>query len=97
MARPAARHRVLVRTLLLHGPIVVLVALGLGWWSLIVVVLHACTALVRFDGTGLADLLCGTRVRTRATLDGGLPGRLVRYPTPEGERPRPPAQEPTPA
>lgn len=84
-ARPAARYRVLARTLLLHTPVVVLIALDLGWWSLIVVALHACTALVRSDGTGLADLLCGTRVRTRATLDGGLPGRLVRYSAPEQE------------
>ncbi|WP_067601670.1 RDD family protein [Nocardiopsis listeri] len=95
-ARSAARHRVLARTLLLHAPVVVLIALGLGWWSLIVVALHACTALVRPDGTGLADLVCGTRVRTRATLDGGLPGRLVRYSAPDTEHPRPPERWPTP-
>ncbi|MBR8743633.1 RDD family protein [Nocardiopsis sp. MG754419] len=86
--RAAPRHRVLLRSLLLQAPVVVLIALGLGWWSLIVVALHASTAVVRPDGTGLADLVCGTRVRTRATLDGGLPERLVRYAPPAEEPPR---------
>jgi hypothetical protein len=81
---PAARWRVLVRTLLLQVPVVLLVALGLPWGVLAVVAVHGSTAVVRPDNAGLADLLCGVRVRTRSLLDGGLPDRLVRYAAPAG-------------
>ncbi|OLT26732.1 antibiotic resistance protein VanZ [Nocardiopsis sp. CNR-923] len=83
---PAARRRVLSRALLLHAPVVALVALGWPWFACAVAVLHVSTALVRKDRAGLADLVCGVRVRTRSTLHGGLPDRLVRY--------RPPLPEP---
>ncbi|WP_017570701.1 hypothetical protein [Nocardiopsis halotolerans] len=80
--RPAAHWRVLARTCLLQGPVAVLVALDLPWYALAVLAVHASSALVRPDRAGVADLLCGVRVRTRATLDGGLPTRLVRYAEP---------------
>jgi len=82
LPRPASRRRVLLRTLLLQVPAAVLLTLGLPWAALAVVAAHAAGALVRPDGAGLADLLCGVRVRTRSTLDGGLPSRLVRYSEP---------------
>ncbi|MFD3688101.1 antibiotic resistance protein VanZ [Nocardiopsis sp. NPDC058631] len=82
LPRPASRRRVLLRTLLLQVPAAVLLTLGLPWVALAVVAAHAAGALVRPDGAGLADLLCGVRVRTRSTLDGGLPSRLVRYSEP---------------
>ena len=86
--RPAARRRVLVRGVLLYAPVTALVAFGLPWIALVVVAVHGSTAVVRPDGTGLVDLVCGVRVRTRSTVDGGLPRRLVRYaPPPEGEGP----------
>ncbi|WP_047872121.1 hypothetical protein [Nocardiopsis sp. RV163] len=95
---PAARLRVLARTCLLQGPVVVLVALGLPWYALAVAAAHASSALVRPDGAGVADLLCGVRVRTRAALDGALPSRLVRYSAPREEpvsaRPGSPAAAP---
>ncbi|MFI6577166.1 antibiotic resistance protein VanZ [Nocardiopsis sp. NPDC050513] len=83
---PAARWRVLLRVLLLHEPVTALVALGWHWTALAVALVHASTAVVRRDRAGAADLVCGVRVRTRSTLDGGLPDRLVRY--------RPPLPEP---
>ncbi|WAE72601.1 antibiotic resistance protein VanZ [Streptomonospora nanhaiensis] len=83
--RPASRWRVLLRTLLLQAPVAVLVALGLPWAALAVAALHACTALVRPDRAGLADLVCGVRVRTRSSLDGGLPSQLVRYSEPRAQ------------
>ncbi|PDP84818.1 antibiotic resistance protein VanZ [Glycomyces fuscus] len=82
---PAARWRVLARTCLLQGPVAVLLALGLPWFALAVAALHVSSALVRPDRAGVADLLCGVRVCTRATLDGALPSRLVRYSAPPGE------------
>ncbi|WP_017590465.1 RDD family protein [Nocardiopsis ganjiahuensis] len=83
--RPAARHRVLARAALLSAPVAALIAFGLPWFALLVVAVHAGTAVVRPDGAGLADLVCRVRVRTRSSLDGGLPRRLVRYvPPPEG-------------
>lgn len=92
LPRPAARRRVLARAVLLYAPVTVLIAFGLPWFALVVAALHACTAVVRPDGAGLADLVCRTRVRTRSTLNGGLPRRLVRYAPPE-----PQAEAPTPA
>jgi hypothetical protein len=82
---PAARRRVLARAALLYAPVTVLIAFGLPWFALAVAVLHACTAVVRPDGAGLADLICRTRVRTRSTLNGDLPRRLVRYAPPPEE------------
>ncbi|WP_435107696.1 antibiotic resistance protein VanZ [Nocardiopsis synnemataformans] len=82
---PAARWRVLTRTCLLQGPVAVLLALGLPWYALAVAAVHVSSVLVRPDGAGVADLLCGVRVCTRATLDGALPSRLVRYSAPRGE------------
>ncbi|MEE2038394.1 antibiotic resistance protein VanZ [Nocardiopsis sp. CT-R113] len=82
---PAPRRRVLLRTLLLQAPVAVLVTLGLPWIALAVAAVHASSALVRPDGAGVADLLCGVRVRTRSSLDGGLPSRLVRYSEPREE------------
>ncbi|WP_116243855.1 antibiotic resistance protein VanZ [Nocardiopsis sp. FIRDI 009] len=81
---PAARWRVLSRTLLFQAPVVVSLTLGHWWIALAVVAVHGSTLVVRRDRVGLADLVCGVRVRTRSTLDGGLPDRLVRYrpPTP---------------
>ncbi|MET9781159.1 antibiotic resistance protein VanZ [Nocardiopsis alba] len=87
MSRPAGRHLVLARTALLSLPVVLLIASGHGWWALAVVAVHASAAVVRPDGTGLVDLLCGVRVRTRSTIDGALPGRLVRYSPPETRAP----------
>ncbi|WP_049574452.1 RDD family protein [Nocardiopsis sp. SBT366] len=87
--RPASRPRVLARTALLHAPVIVLTALGLPWFALAVVALHASTAVVRPDGAGLADLVCGVRVRTRSSLNGELPERLVRYAPPREETPAP--------
>lgn len=84
---PAARRRVLLRSLLLQAPVAVLVALGLPWIALAVVAAHAASALVRRDAVGAADLLCGARVRTRSAMDGGLPSRLVRYSAPREEVP----------
>ncbi|MEV2276223.1 antibiotic resistance protein VanZ [Nocardiopsis sp. NPDC049922] len=84
--RPAARWRVLLRALLLHAPVTALVALGWPWAALAVALVHVSTAVVRRDRAGAADLVCGVRVRTRSTLDGGLPDRLVCY--------RPPLPEP---
>ncbi|MGW5879324.1 antibiotic resistance protein VanZ [Nocardiopsis terrae] len=82
--RPAARRRVTARALLLPVPVAVLIAFGSPWFALAVVGVHASTAVVRPDGAGLVDLLCRLRVRTRSSLDGGLPRRLVRYvPPPE--------------
>ncbi|WP_433698320.1 antibiotic resistance protein VanZ [Nocardiopsis sp. CA-288880] len=92
--RPASRWRVLLRTLLLQAPVAVLVALGLPWAALAVAALHACTALVRPDRAGLADLVCGVRVRTRSSLDGGLPSRLVRYSEPRAQAPDGASAEP---
>ncbi|MFE9245612.1 antibiotic resistance protein VanZ [Nocardiopsis sp. NPDC006938] len=86
---PASRVRTLVRTALLYTPVALLVSLGLPWFALAVVVLHASTAVVRPDGAGLADLLCGVRVRTRSAIDGDLPRRLVRYSPPREEAPAP--------
>ncbi|MCY9787879.1 antibiotic resistance protein VanZ [Nocardiopsis sp. EMB25] len=80
---PAARWRVVARTLLLQTPVVVLLTLDHWWIALMVVAVHGSTALVRRDRVGLVDLVCGVRVRTRSTLDGGLPDRLVRYSPPE--------------
>ncbi|RKS10630.1 hypothetical protein DFP74_6405 [Nocardiopsis sp. Huas11] len=80
--RPADRWRVLVRTLLLQAPVVLLLALGPAWGALAVIALHGSTAVVRPDRAGLADLVCGVRVRTRSLVDGGLPDRLVRYTAP---------------
>ncbi|GAB2497736.1 antibiotic resistance protein VanZ [Nocardiopsis aegyptia] len=80
--RSAARWRVLVRTLLLQVPVALLLAVGPAWGALAVVALHGSTAVVRPDRAGLADLVCGVRVRTRSVLDGGLPDRLVRYAAP---------------
>jgi hypothetical protein len=95
---PAARWRVLTRTCLLQGPVVVLLALGLPWYALAVAAVHVSSALVRPDGAGAADLLCGVRVCARATLDGALPSRLVRYSAPREEplsaRPGSPAAAP---
>ncbi|NKY98476.1 hypothetical protein [Nocardiopsis alborubida] len=82
---PAARWRVLTRICLLQGPVAVLLALGLPWYALAVAAVHVSSVLVRPDGAGVADLLCGVRVCTRATLDGALPSRLVRYSAPPGE------------
>ncbi|MEU0488853.1 antibiotic resistance protein VanZ [Nocardiopsis sp. NPDC006139] len=79
---PASRPRVLARTALLTAPVALLTAFGHPWIALAVVVVHASSALVRPDRVGLADLLCGTRVRTRAITDGSLPSRLVRYSEP---------------
>ena len=82
--RPAARRRVLARAVLLYAPVAVLIAFGLPWFALLLAAVHASTAVVRPDGAGLADLVCRVRVRTRSSLDGGLPRRLVRYvPPPE--------------
>ncbi|MFD6951148.1 MULTISPECIES: antibiotic resistance protein VanZ [unclassified Nocardiopsis] len=83
--RPAARWRVLVRTCLLQAPVAALTAAGLPWPALAVAAVHAAGALVRPDRAGVADLLCGVRVSTRSTLDGGLPSRLVRYAEPREE------------
>ncbi len=82
---PAARWRVLTRTCLLQGPVAVLLALGLPWYALAAAAVHVSSVLVRPDGAGVADLLCGVRVCTRATLDGALPSRLVRYSAPREE------------
>ncbi|MFE1168687.1 antibiotic resistance protein VanZ [Nocardiopsis sp. NPDC058789] len=87
--RPASRLRVLARTGLLYTPVTVLVALGLPWFSLAVLALHASTAVVRPDGAGLADLVCRVRVRTRSSLNGDLPRRLVRYAPPREDAPVP--------
>lgn len=81
-ADPATRGRVLARALLLQIPVAVLIALGLGWWALGALLAHVSVALVRPDHVGTVDLLCGTRVRTRATIDGEPPRRLVRYSPP---------------
>lgn len=87
--RPAARRRVLARAVLLYAPVSALIAFGLPWFALAVVAVHASTAVVRPDGAGLVDLLCRVRVRTRSSLDGGLPRRLVRYvPPPEDQSDR---------
>ena len=79
---PAARGRVLARALLLQMPVAVLIVMGSGWWALGVLLVHVSAALVRPDRTGAVDLLCGTGVRTRASIDGDLPRRLVRYSPP---------------
>ncbi|GAA3739657.1 VanZ family protein [Salinactinospora qingdaonensis] len=76
---PAPRWRVALRSALLHGPIVALVCLGLGWWAIAVMFTHASTALVRYDQVGLVDLLTATRVATRTAVDGELPRRLVKH------------------
>ncbi|GAA1119744.1 VanZ family protein [Nocardiopsis composta] len=87
---PASRPRVLVRSLLLYAPVTVLFAVDLHWWALLVPIAHGLPALARADGTGLADLLCGTRTATRAwTEGGGLPAKLIRYAPPA--EPRAPA------
>lgn len=77
--RPAARWRALVRALLVPVPVAVLVTSGLPWIALVVVVVHASTAVVRQDKAGVADLVTGVRIVTRSAVDGGLPDRLVRY------------------
>ena len=79
---PASRPRVLARTALLTAPAALLIAFGHPWPALAVTAVHAAAALVRPDRVGLADLLCGTRVRTRSLIDGSLPSRLVRYAEP---------------
>lgn len=80
---PAAHWRVLLRSGMLHAPVVILVVLGLGWWSVLVVLVHAVPAVVRRDQRGLADLLAGTRVVTRTLLRGGLPPGMIRYRDPD--------------
>jgi hypothetical protein len=85
VSRSAARRRVLARGALLYAPVTALIAFGLVWPALAVVAVHASTAVVRPDGAGLVDLLCRVRVRTRSSLDGGLPRRLVRYLPPRDE------------
>ncbi|MBB6170211.1 hypothetical protein HNR23_000271 [Nocardiopsis mwathae] len=89
--RPAARWRVLLRSVSLYAPITVLFVLGWEWWALAVVALHGLSALVRSDQAGLFDLLAGVRVVTRSTVSGGLPRELVRYSAPD------PTTDPTPA
>ncbi|SHJ56155.1 RDD family protein [Nocardiopsis flavescens] len=79
---PASRPRVLARTALLTAPAVLLIVFGHAWIALALVLVHASAALVRPDRVGVVDLLCGTRVRTRALIDGSLPSRLVRYAEP---------------
>ncbi|MDE3721550.1 RDD family protein [Nocardiopsis sp. N85] len=76
---PASRPRVLARTALLTVPMALLIAYGHPWIALAVMVVHGSAAVVRPDRVGVVDLLCGTRVRTRALIDGSLPTRLVRY------------------
>ncbi len=87
--RPAARLRVLARAALLYAPVAALIAFGLPWFALLAVAVHVSTSVVRPDGAGLADLACRVRVRTRSSLDGGLPRRLVRYVPPPEEAPAP--------
>ncbi|MDS1272193.1 VanZ family protein [Lipingzhangella sp. LS1_29] len=79
---PASRWRVLLRSVLVHGPVVTLFVLGLPWWALLVVAVHGAPAVARRDQRGLADLLCGTRVVTSTILRGGLPPRMTRYHAP---------------
>ncbi|MBE3000004.1 hypothetical protein IDM40_14990 [Nocardiopsis sp. HNM0947] len=84
-SRPAARWRVLVRALLLPVPVALALVFAPIWLAPVLVVLHSSTAVVRDDRAGLADLVTGVRVTTRATLTGELPTRLVlhREPAPE--------------
>ncbi|RCV55879.1 RDD family protein [Marinitenerispora sediminis] len=78
--RPAARRRVLARTLPFYLPIAALAALDLAWWSLAVLLPHVCCAVLRRDQAGLLDLLAGTRVVTRTmAVGGGLPRAMVRH------------------
>lgn len=82
-AHPAARWRVLVRALLLPLPVALALVSAPLWLAPVLVAVHTSSALVRPDRAGLADLVTGTRVTTRATLTGGLPTRLVRHREPE--------------
>jgi hypothetical protein len=79
---PAPRPRALLRSVLLYAPTAALLAAGLPWWTAAVAAAHGASALVRRDGAGLADLIAGTRVTTRAALTGELPAELVRYAPP---------------
>ena len=89
---PAPRLRVLLRSALLYGPAALLVAVGQPWWIAAVAAVHGAPALFRRDGAGLADLIAGTRIATRAAISPVLPSLLVR-----SDVPLPPPPPPVPA